>query len=98
MFRRRVYAMPSDRIPKYRHHKASGQAIVTLPDGVGGRRDVLLGKWRSRESRLEYAKVLGEWEAAGRRVPRAIADTEKDITVAELILAFWPHAQKPGWE
>jgi hypothetical protein len=26
--------------PTYRKHKQSGQAIVTLPDGFGGRRDV----------------------------------------------------------
>lgn len=30
-------------VPSYRRHKASGQAIVTLPDGHGRRRDVLLG-------------------------------------------------------
>jgi integrase len=32
------------RIPTYRLHKQSGHAIVTLTDGLGGRRDVLLGK------------------------------------------------------
>ncbi len=28
-------------IPTYRLHKQSGQAVVTLPDGIGHRRDVL---------------------------------------------------------
>jgi hypothetical protein len=31
--------------PSYRLHRQSGQAIVTLPDGLGGRRDVLLGPY-----------------------------------------------------
>jgi hypothetical protein len=57
-------------IPSYRHHKQSGQAVVTLPDGLGGRRDVLLGKYDTPESRAEYARVLAEWEASGRRPPR----------------------------
>jgi hypothetical protein len=52
-------------IPSYRHHKQSGQAIVTLPDGLGGRHDVLLGKYGTPESRDEYARVIAEWEAAG---------------------------------
>jgi hypothetical protein len=54
-------------IPTYRRHKQSKQAIVTLTDGLGGRRDVLLGRHGSAESRREYARVIAEWEAAGRR-------------------------------
>jgi hypothetical protein len=49
-------------VPSYRLHKQSGQAIVTLTDGLGGRRDVLLGKYGTPESRAEYARVLAEWE------------------------------------
>ena len=55
------------RIPSYRRHKQSGQAVVTLPDGFGRRRDVLLGKYGSPESRQEYLRVLAQWEANGRR-------------------------------
>jgi hypothetical protein len=37
--------MPArDHVPSYRKHRQSGQAIVSLPDGMGRRRDVLLGK------------------------------------------------------
>src|SRR5215831_11564946 len=54
-------------VPAYRLHKQSGQAVVTLPDGTGGRRDVLLGKHGTPESRAEYARVIAEWEAGGRR-------------------------------
>jgi len=56
------------RIPNYRKHKQSGQAIVTLTDGMGGRKDVLLGKFGTSNSRLEYARVIAEWETAGCRL------------------------------
>src|SRR5262249_29893968 len=46
IFRRWEGSM-SDRVPSYRRHKQSGQAIVTLTDGLGHRKDVLLGKWES---------------------------------------------------
>ncbi len=38
-------------IPTYRLHRQSGQGVVTLPDGLGSRRDVLLGSYGTRESR-----------------------------------------------
>ena len=83
-------------IPAYRLHKQSGQAVVTLPDGLGRRRDVLLGKYGSPESRKEYARVLAEWEADGRRLPEPVATS--DITVNELVLAYWKHARHYyGW-
>jgi hypothetical protein len=84
----------SDRltVPSYRRHKQSGQAIVTLTDGLGGRRDVLLGKLGTRESRAEYARVIAEWEARGRCLPSSAAVA--DLTVNEPTLLFWKHAQQ----
>src|SRR5262245_52321374 len=82
-------------IPSYRLHKQSGQAIVTLPDGLGGRRDVLLGKYGTPESRTEYARVLAEWEASGRRCPAPGGPAgAQDRTVNEVLLAFWRHAEQ----
>jgi integrase len=79
-------------IPTYRLHKQSGQAIVTLTDGFGGRRDVLLGKHDTPESRQEYARVIGEWEASGRRLT---PETPQDgISLNELMLAFLHHADQ----
>jgi hypothetical protein len=75
-------------VPTYRKHKASGQAIVTLTDGLGGRRDVLLGKYGTKESRQAYARVIAEWEAGGRRLPGSAAD----LTVNELLLRYWAPA------
>ena len=42
-------------IPAYRLYKQSGQAVVTLPDGLGRRRDVLLGQYGTPESRKEVS-------------------------------------------
>jgi integrase len=79
------------RVPSYRKHKQSGQAIVTLTDSLGGRRDVLLGKYGTEASRVEYARVLAEWEANGRRLPTAAA--APDLTVNEVMLAYWFFAE-----
>jgi integrase len=81
----------SERLPKYRKHKQSGQAIVTLTDGLGGRRDVLLGKHGTAASKREYERVVSEWLAGGRRLPGSASG---DLTVNQLIAAFWPHVEK----
>jgi hypothetical protein len=83
-------------VPTYRLHKQSGQAVVTLAAGSGRRRDVLLGTHGTAESRQEYTRVLSEWEANGRHLPQPAASS--DITVNELILAYWKHAKRYyGW-
>jgi integrase len=71
-------------VPAYRHHKASGQAIVTL-DG----RDFYLGPHGSATSKAEYARLTGEWLAAGRRLPA----NPNEVTIAELAAAFRRHAR-----
>jgi integrase len=81
---------PRSAVPSYRKHKQSGNAIVTLTDGLGGRRDILLGQHGSKESRVEYARVIAEWEAAGRTRPSSAA---ADLTINELILLYWPHVE-----
>jgi len=54
-------------LPSYRKHKQSGQAIVTfrLPSGRG--KDYLLGPHGSEQSKAEYARLLTEFQADGRR-------------------------------
>src|SRR6516165_6312695 len=79
--------------PSYRLHKSSGQAIVTLSDGLGARYDVLLGKYGTAESRAEYARVVSEWETNGRRRPQP-ARKLPDSTVNELLDRFWSHVQE----
>jgi integrase len=80
-------ARPRKTVPTYRLHKQSGQAIVTLTDGLGGRKDVLLGRYGSEESRSEYARVLSEWQASGSCTPVQVAVT--DPTINELLLKYW---------
>jgi integrase len=79
-------------VPSYRKHRQSGQALVTLTDGLGGRRDVLLGKHGTAGSRAEYARVLAEWEAAGRSLRRPEKPVA-DLSINEMILAYWKHAE-----
>jgi integrase len=77
-------------VPKYRLHKSSGRAVVTLPDGLGGRYDVQLGEYGSAESRERYARAIAEWEAAGRR-RGAGAQARAGSSVNEIALAFLDH-------
>jgi integrase len=80
-------------VPSYRLHKQSSQAVVTLTDGIGSRRDVLLGHYGTAKSRVEYARVITEWEANGRRL--TVANTSAgSLSVNELMLAFVRHAEK----
>ena len=72
------------RVPSYRRHKPSGQAVVTL-NGV----DHYLGKWNTKASRAEYDRLIGEWLAAG-RCPTKI---DPGVSVAELALAYWQFAK-----
>ena len=73
------------RIPSYRLHKASGQAVVWLG------RDVYLGKHGSQESREKYHRFISEWLASGRRLP---IEKRPDLTVVELCAAYWRHAKQ----
>jgi integrase len=79
-------------MPSYRLHKQSGQAVVTLSDIDGNRRDVLLGKHGTPESEAEYLRVVGEWKARGRRLPSR--DAGSSLRVNELLEAFLTHAER----
>lgn len=78
------------RIPKYRKHKQSKQGIVTLTDGLGGRRDVLLGTFGTKASKEQYARVIEKWLASGRQLR---GGKPADITIAELIARYWPFVE-----
>ncbi|MEM8680182.1 MAG: site-specific integrase, partial [Planctomycetota bacterium] len=76
---------PSKSLPKYRKHKASGQALVTLSG-----KDFYLGPHGTKASKLEYDRLIGEWLSNGRCLP---GQPERAISVAELILAYWRFAK-----
>ncbi len=69
--------------PKYRRHRASGQAIVTLNG-----QDHYLGPYGTQASHDEYDRLVGEWTTNGRRLPRGT-----DLTIAELIACYWKFAE-----
>ena len=74
------------RTPSYRLHKPSGQAVVTL-DG----RDFYLGCHNTKASRAEYDRLIAEWLASGRRLPRHSGNVS-DLTVIELLASYWKYA------
>jgi hypothetical protein len=45
-------------VPSHRLHRQSGQAVVTLTDGVVGRCDVLLGKHGTADTRQQYLRLI----------------------------------------
>jgi integrase len=51
----------------------------------------LLGKYDTPESRVEYVRVIAEWEANGRRLTGSASG--KHISVHELVLAYWKHIE-----
>jgi hypothetical protein len=73
-----------DRVPRYRLHNTSGQAVVTL-----GGRDTYLGTYRSAASREAYQRAVAEWLQCGGQPP-AGKDT---VTVVEVIAAYDKYAR-----
>lgn len=72
----------SVRVPKYRLHKGSGQALVQ----IDGRR-IYLGKHGTEQSRQKYRRIIAEWLRNGRQIlPREHAAT--NLSVNELVLAY----------
>ena len=63
------------RLPKLRHHKPSGQAVVTL-----GGRDVYLGRWGSQDSKSRYRAAIAEWMNEGSPRGRPAKSTRTDFT------------------
>jgi hypothetical protein len=79
-------------IQSYRRHKQSGQAVVCLPDALGGRHDVLLGKHGTAARREDSARVIAEREANSRRL-LPTSERAADLTTNELALVYWRFAE-----
>lgn len=77
------------KIPSYRLHKASGQAVVTLNG-----KDVYLGPHGTPESKAEYDRVIEEWLASHKQLPPQPADRPTpgrtpDLAIDESFLPYW---------
>lgn len=70
------------RIPSYRHHKPTGQAVVSI-DG----KDRYLGKFGSPESHRKYATLISEWQE------KQTTKTE-NVTVGQLTILYRQHAER----
>lgn len=79
-------------VPTYRKHKFSGQAIVTFRLPSGKRKDYLLGPYNSPESKVEYARLLKEFQASDGTMSSG-AGISQDITVNELLDRYFRFAE-----
>ena len=71
------------RVPSYRRHKPTGQAVVTING-----RDLYLGKWNSAASRAEYDRLIAEFLANGRQL-----GSDADRTLVEVLNAYRKFAE-----
>ena len=74
-------------LPKYRKHKASGQAIVSIQG-----QDFYLGPWNSKASRVEYDRIIAEYLAAGRQLPVKGAEAA-DLGIVEILTRYKKYAK-----
>ncbi len=80
------------KVPTYRLHKPSGQAVVTIRTTSGSRRDVYLGTYNSSASRAEYGRLIAELATAP-VTDRPNGPAGPRVTVDEIVLAFWRYAE-----
>jgi len=73
-------------VPKYRLHRASGQAIVSF-----GGQDHYLGPHGTETSKRKYDRLIGEYLSGQRNT--AIVNRGFTVSVAELLEAFLDHAE-----
>jgi integrase len=72
--------------PKIRQY-----AAVTLSDGFGRRREVILGRWGDPNVQAEYQRITGEWLANKRRLVKESKPVD-GLTVSEMLLAYLEYA------
>src|SRR3954464_312041 len=77
----------SPRPPRYRLHKPSGQAVVTLTG-----RDFYLGRYGTDESRTEYRRLTAEWLANQKAPLSPKGFGAADLTFNEFILSYLRYA------
>jgi len=75
----------SNHVPKYRKHRASGQAIVTIRG-----RDHYLGPHGTKASKVEYDRLIAEFLANGRQ---ALHVTPHELSIVELAARYVEYAK-----
>ena len=80
----------SRKIPSYRLHKPTSQAVVRLNG-----QDFYLGKHGTDASHEAYNRLIAEWLVTGQhRTPQPANQSTIQLTVNEMILAFYRHAEQ----
>jgi len=80
--------------PSLRRHKPSSLGVVTLNG-----KDHYLGHRPKGQNTppkavsLAYDQLVAEWLAAGRQSPPAAVERPLSISVNELLVTFWRHAE-----
>lgn len=77
------------RIPKYRLHKGSGQAIVQ----IAGQR-FYLGKHGSEESQERYRRYVAELCSGSPGSSSPPAEPGTELTITEVISRYWKYCQR----
>jgi hypothetical protein len=85
----------SVRVPKYRHHKGSGQALVQI-----NRERTYLGVYDSPESHEKYRRLVAEWLSGNEvdKSPSACTPSTQGAnsigakTIGEILVAYWEFA------
>ena len=84
--------------PRYRLHKQSNQAVVSLPLGNGKvlrRGSPRSLRYRREQAFREYTRVIDEWLAQGGQVLACRQSPgSTDLTINELILTYWPTVEE----
>ena len=80
-------------VPTYRKHKQSSQAIVTFRLASGKRKDYLLGRFGSQESRAEYARLLAEFQTSHGAMPGPSGPVGH-LTINELLVRYLRHCDE----
>ena len=82
-----------NKLPSYRFHKGSGQAVVTFSG-----KDIYLGVYGTKDSHAEYKRVIAEWLQSNQMTPatsRTGKVTESEfIDINELLVAYWQFAEQ----
>ncbi|MBX2851634.1 MAG: site-specific integrase [Phycisphaeraceae bacterium] len=91
----------AETLPRLRHHKASGRAVVTLSDATTGkRRDFYLGDYGTLDAHSAYAELLARWTARGRTLehvkPAPVQASPSAGCVAELCRDYAKHIDAKG--
>lgn len=88
---------PSAQLPSLRLHRPTGQAVVTLANPRGKRRDYYLGRFGSEAATEAYHRLVARWLDAQRELPPArlqlAGEVERVVDVAALVDRYMDHAE-----